>query len=77
MTQLDNKENPQIKKGALGVLFLAVFIDLLEFGIIVPLLPFWALDSGATPFIYGILASTYSFMSFAVSLSSKLSLSMT
>jgi len=51
--------------GAIGVLFLAVFIDLLEFGIIVPLLPFWTLELGATPFIYGILASAYSLMSFA------------
>jgi MFS family permease len=51
--------------GPIGVLFLAVFIDLLEFGIIVPLLPFWTLELGATPFIYGILASVYSLMSFA------------
>jgi MFS family permease len=53
-----------IRKSALGVLLLAVFIDLLEFGIIIPLLPFWATESGATPFIYGILASSYSLMSF-------------
>ncbi|WP_455139487.1 MFS transporter [Candidatus Hodarchaeum mangrovi] len=53
-----------IKKGAISVLFLAVFVDLLEFGIIIPLLPFWSLDLGATPFLYGILASAYSFMSF-------------
>lgn len=52
------------KKGALGVLFLAVFIDLLEFGLIIPLLPFWSLELGATPFLYGLIASSYSFMSF-------------
>ncbi len=51
---------------AIIVLFLAVFIDLLEFGIVIPLLPFWAINIGATPFIYGVLASLYSFMSFAL-----------
>ncbi len=66
MDQLTNNDKSKMKKGALGVLFLAVFIDLLEFGMIIPLLPFWALDSGATPFIYGVLASTYSLMSFAL-----------
>ncbi|MFX1516652.1 MAG: MFS transporter [Promethearchaeota archaeon] len=61
------KKNPvtSLSIGPIGVLFLAVFIDLLEFGIIVPLLPFWTLELGATPFIYGILASVYSLMSFA------------
>ena len=54
----------QLSLGPIGVLFLAVFIDLLEFGIIIPLLPFWTLELGATPFIYGILASVYSLMSF-------------
>ncbi|MFX1508249.1 MAG: MFS transporter, partial [Promethearchaeota archaeon] len=55
----------QLSLGPIGVLFLAVFIDLLEFGIIIPLLPFWTLKLGATPFIYGVLASLYSLMSFA------------
>ncbi|MFX0061198.1 MAG: MFS transporter [Candidatus Hermodarchaeota archaeon] len=58
-------KDKKIQSGALGVLFLAVFIDLLEFGIVVPLLPFWTTNLGATPFIYGVLASAYSFMSFA------------
>jgi DHA1 family tetracycline resistance protein-like MFS transporter len=49
---------------AIAVLFLTTFIDLLEFGVIIPLLPFWALKLGASPLIYGILASAYSLMSF-------------
>ena len=64
MSDKPEVEGELLRKGALGTLFLAVFIDLLEFGIIVPLLPFWAIDSGATPFMYGILASTYSLTSF-------------
>ena len=62
---MSKKSNSSLSTGAIGVLFLAVFIDLLEFGIIIPLLPFWALELGATPFIYGIMASAYSLMSFA------------
>ncbi|NHJ02665.1 MAG: MFS transporter [Candidatus Heimdallarchaeota archaeon] len=61
---LNYNNNRQSK--AIMVLFLAVFVDLLEFGIIIPLLPFWALNLGATPFIYGVLTSLYSFMSFAL-----------
>ena len=55
-------QNSQNK--AIAVLFLTTFIDLLEFGVIIPLLPFWALKLGASPFVYGILASVYSLMSF-------------
>ncbi|MFX1546137.1 MAG: MFS transporter [Promethearchaeota archaeon] len=64
-TKKNTSSSSHISSGAIGVLFLAVFVDLLEFGIIIPLLPFWTLDLGATPFIYGILASAYSLMSFA------------
>ena len=54
----------KVKSGALGVLFLAVFIDLLGFGIVIPLLPFWASSLGASPFVYGLLVSSYSLMQF-------------
>ncbi len=62
-------ENDDIKKEknsrkAIGTLFLAVFVDLLGFGIIIPLLPFWATDLNATPTIYGILVAIYSIMQF-------------
>ena len=45
------------------VLF-TVFIDLLGFGIIIPLLPFYAMHFGATPTVIGLLSSSYSFMQF-------------
>ena len=35
------KENPEGYKKQLGLLFLAVFIDLLGFGIIIPIIPFY------------------------------------
>ncbi len=56
-----------IKSGVntqLSVLFLAVFIDLLGFGIIIPIIPFLAIELGANSFTYGLLISVYSFMQF-------------
>lgn len=42
-------------------IFLIIFIDLLGFGIILPLLPFIGEKYGANPFLIGILTATYSF----------------
>ncbi len=46
------------------LVILTVFIDLLGFGIIIPLLPFYAEHFGATPTVIGVLTSSYSFMQF-------------
>ena len=46
------------------VLFLTVFIDVIGFGIIIPLLPFYAERFGASPAIITLLFSCYSFMQF-------------
>lgn len=48
-------------------LFLVVFVDLLGFGIIMPLLPFLALEFDASPVQIGLLATTYSFFQFVAS----------
>tara|TARA_R110002126_G_scaffold141354_8_gene286462 strand:+ start:1207 stop:2406 length:1200 start_codon:yes stop_codon:yes gene_type:complete len=48
-------------KGAIGVLLLIVFFDMLAFGIIIPFTPFWAERYGASPFEVALLFSTYSF----------------
>lgn len=48
-------------KKALLTIFLIVFIDLLGFGIILPLLPYIAEKYQASPFSIGILSATYSF----------------
>jgi DHA1 family tetracycline resistance protein-like MFS transporter len=40
-------------------IFLIVFIDLLGFGLILPLLPFYADEYGATPFVVGLLTASY------------------
>jgi DHA1 family tetracycline resistance protein-like MFS transporter len=41
------------------ILFLIVFIDLLGFSLILPLLPFYAETFGATPFQIGLLVASY------------------
>ena len=48
----------------LVIIFLTVFIDLLGFGIIIPLLPFYAESFGANAFTVGMLGTVYSLMQF-------------
>lgn len=45
-------------------IFLIVFIDLLGFGLILPLLPYIAEKFSATPFTIGVLSATYSLFQF-------------
>jgi len=51
----------------LVIIFVTVFIDLLGFGIIIPLLPFYAESFGANAFTIGLLGTSYSLMQFAFS----------
>lgn len=46
------------------VLFLSVFIDLVGFGVIIPLLPFYAEEFGASPQVVTLVVATYSLMQF-------------
>lgn len=45
---------------SLGIIFLVVFIDLIGFGVVLPLLPLYADRYGATPFVIGLLAVSFS-----------------
>jgi len=51
-------------RGRLGAIFLTVFIDLLGFGLVMPLLPRYAASMHATPFQIGLLGASYSGMQF-------------
>ncbi|AKU91055.1 MFS transporter [Vulgatibacter incomptus] len=51
-------------KSPLLVIFLTIFLDLLGFGLVIPLLPFFASDLGATGFQVGIVMTAYSGMQF-------------
>ncbi len=53
-----------MKKTSLLVLFLVVFIDLLGFGIVLPLLPFYASQYGASGTTVGLIVGIYSLMQF-------------
>ena len=47
---------------ALGVVFGVVFLDLVGFGIVLPLIPFFADSMGATPLVVGVIVASYSLM---------------
>lgn len=53
-----------MKDKRLLIIFLTVFIDLVGFGIIIPLNPYLANKFGATPFHVGMLMGVYSLMQF-------------
>lgn len=51
-----------MKKSPLVILFLTVFLDLLGFGMVLPLLPYYAVEYGADAFAVGALLAVYSLM---------------
>ena len=51
--------------GPLAVLFAAVLVDMLGFGIVLPLLPFYAESMGATPLQITVLVASFSAMQLA------------
>ena len=48
----------------LGIVFTTVVIDLIGFGIVIPILPIYAKDLGASPTMIGGLAASYALMQF-------------
>src|SRR5688572_22010509 len=60
----DSTENPPPTRAALGIVFLIVFLDLLGFGVIIPLLPFYAMKYQASALQVTILLSIYSICQF-------------
>ncbi|HEY9760677.1 MAG TPA: MFS transporter [Oculatellaceae cyanobacterium] len=60
-----DKNDPKYKMNlALGLMFLTVFIDLIGFGIVIPLMPLYAKEFGASGFEVGLLLTSYSLMQF-------------
>jgi DHA1 family tetracycline resistance protein-like MFS transporter len=53
-----------MKRSPLYIIFITVFIDLVGFGIVLPLLPFYAESFGATALLVGLLSTSYSLMQF-------------
>jgi len=57
-------KNSKASKGSLFIIFMTVFIDLIGFGIIIPLLPYYAQSYGAAPLMIGLLMTAFSLMQF-------------
>nr|WP_255359208.1 MFS transporter [Haladaptatus sp. R4] len=49
---------------ALATVFAIVFVDLLGFGILIPIIPLYAEHFGANEFVVGLLLASYSLMQF-------------
>lgn len=56
-----------MKQPSLLVIFLTVFIDLIGFGIVMPLLPLYSEQFGANGFMIGMIIASFSVMQFAFS----------
>lgn len=62
-----DKTEEKFLTGPLLVIFFTIFIDLVGFGIVIPLLTFYAEEYNATPLDVGLLVSSYSLMQFIFS----------
>ena len=57
---------PAMKRSPLLVLFVTIFLDLLGFGLIIPILPIYANELGASGTVIGLVAASYSLMQFLI-----------
>ena len=55
---------PKIRRGALATVWLTLFLDLVAFGIIIPVLPYYAQAFGATAKVVTLLSTTFSLAQF-------------
>ena len=55
-----------MNKRAFATIFLMLLMDLLGFGMIIPILPFYAQKYGANAFEIGVLMGCFSFFQFAL-----------
>jgi DHA1 family tetracycline resistance protein-like MFS transporter len=60
-------DNEKFITKPLLVIFLTILVDLIGFGIVIPLLPFYAERFDASPFDVGVLVAVYSLMQFVFS----------
>jgi len=58
---------PPVPRAVLGVVFMTLFLDLVGFGIILPVLPFYAVSFGASAGTVTLLSATYSAAQFVMS----------
>jgi DHA1 family tetracycline resistance protein-like MFS transporter len=51
-------------RAKIGIVFLIVFIDLVGFGIVIPILPLYVEEYGPSPVVFGLLMASFSVMQF-------------
>ncbi|NBV50097.1 MFS transporter [bacterium] len=56
--------SPQTRSSILGIVFFTVFLDLIGFGILIPIQPFYAQKLGASPSVITLLGASFSAMQF-------------
>ena len=56
------RHHPTSRRAALGLIFGTIFLDLVGFGIVIPVLPLYAERFGASPLTIGLLLGSYSAM---------------
>src|SRR5215510_3587274 len=56
--------SPMNRRPSILIIFLTVFIDLVGFGIVVPMVPLYSRHYGANGFVLGAIFSSYSAMQF-------------
>jgi MFS transporter, DHA1 family, tetracycline resistance protein len=56
-----------LKGSPTAILFMAVLVDMLGFGIVIPVLPFYAMELGAGPMVITLLIASFSAMQMAAS----------
>mgnify|MGYP001209606201 CR=1 FL=1 len=64
MKKLKQRENFSNRKKALSIVFFVILLDLIGFGIIIPILPFYVRSFGVSDVAIGLLAASYSLMQF-------------
>lgn len=57
----------QFGRGAFATIWLTLFLDLFGFGIVIPVLPYYATTHGASPAVVALLATAFSFAQFVMS----------
>jgi MFS transporter, DHA1 family, tetracycline resistance protein len=53
-----------MRKPNVGIIFFTVFMDLVGFGLVLPLLPIYGKNAGASPILIGVIMASYSLMQF-------------
>ncbi len=67
MPESDTSHEGRRKRSPLVIILFTVFLDLIGFGIVIPVLPLYAERYGASPFAIGALVAVYSAMTFLFS----------